>query len=60
MKLFAFQLIGTILFFMVGFTIQGILQLEYGEFVKGWFSCMGFYTGKIVYDSLQKLKKNRR
>jgi hypothetical protein len=58
MKEFIFQLIGVLLFGGAAFSIfEGILQLDHSGFLIGWISCMGYFTGKHVYDSLQKLKK---
>jgi hypothetical protein len=58
MKEFIFQFIVGLLFGGAAFTIfEGILQLNHSEFLIGWICCMGYFTGKHVYDSLQKLKK---
>jgi hypothetical protein len=54
MKKFTFQLIGILLFGGAAFSIfEGILQLDHSEFLIGWISCMGAYTGESVHDSLQ-------
>jgi hypothetical protein len=54
MKKFIFQLIGILLFGGAAFSIfDGILQLDHSEFLIGWISCMGAYTGESVHDSLQ-------